>query len=208
MLLLRALAFAALLPAAGSTLTCGRLSVALQPEITQNQRLLVWANAVSLAARTEARRRLDPGADGRADAAQLERLLGRFHLDRGDLAEILAEGAKRGWRESAACTRPALPLRGHALALAPELLHPPLRAAYTEAACRRRIEGTAILDTVIDAAGHVQEADVVRGLAPDLDRQAVAAVRATPWWPALLCGRPVAVHFTVVVPFRLPPGCR
>lgn len=208
MLPLRALVLAVLLPAAGSTLTCGRLSVALRPEVTQNQRLLVWAKAVSLAARTEARRQTDPGADGRADAAQLERLLGRFHLDRDDLAQILAEGAKRGWREASACARPALPLRQHALALEPELLHPPLRAAYTEAACRQRIEGTAILDTVIDAAGQVQEADVVRGLSPDLDRQAVAAVRAAPWWPALLCGRPVAVHFTVVVPFRLPSSCR
>jgi TonB family protein len=208
MLRLRTLVFVALLSAAGAILACGRQTAALEPEATQNQRLVVWAKAVSLTARTEARRRLDPAADGAGDAAQLERIRGRFHLDRDGLARILTEGAKRGWREASACARPPLALRQHALALEPELLHPPLRAAYTDTACRQRLEGTAILDTVIDAAGQVQEADVVRGLAPDLDRQAVAAVRAAPWWPALLCGRPVAVHFTVAVPFRLPPGCR
>jgi len=208
MLPLRIVAFAALLPIAGWTLSCDRVSIALVRQPTELQRLLVWANAVSLAARTEARRRVDPRASDAADAAQLERILDRFHLSRSDLAEISAEGTKRGWRDASACARPAVPIRQHALVLAPELLHPPLQAAYTDAACRQRVEGVAILDIVIDEAGRVREADVVRGVTPELDRQAVAAVRAAPWWPALLCGRPVAVHFTIPVPFHLPDRCR
>jgi protein TonB len=73
---------------------------------------------------------------------------------------------------------------------------------YPGAARAARIEGTVILDAVIDVNGSVRDVRVLRSIAL-LDQAAVAAVRQWRYTPALLNGIPVPVIMTVTVTFKL-----
>jgi periplasmic protein TonB len=76
-------------------------------------------------------------------------------------------------------------------------LYPPLaRAAHQQ--------GVVILETIIDAAGSVEQVRVLRGF-PLLDQAAIDAVRQWRFTPALLNGQPVPVVMTVTVNFVLQP---
>jgi TonB family protein len=74
---------------------------------------------------------------------------------------------------------------------------------YTEQAKDAKIEGTVVLDVVIEADGKIYEAAVVRGLDPGLDANAVSAVKRWRFAPATKAGQTVAVAAKIEVNFRL-----
>lgn len=74
--------------------------------------------------------------------------------------------------------------------------------AYPAIAQAVRVEGTVIIDAVIDEQGRVQSTRVLRSI-PLLDQAALAAVRQWVYTPTLLNGVPVPVVMTVTVMFRL-----
>ncbi len=130
----------------------------------------------------------------------------RYGLTAADLARLGATQGER-WLASAACRPPAGPIRMHALVVAPRAVRP-LRAAYTPAACARGTEGIAILELRLSPAGRADAVRVLRGLPDGLTEAAREAAAAARWHPALLCGKPVAVYYTVTVPFDLSQsGC-
>jgi protein TonB len=74
---------------------------------------------------------------------------------------------------------------------------------YSELALKAHVEGTVILEAIIDENGTVQSAKVLRSV-PLLDNSAVAAVTQWRYSPVILNGRPVPVVLTVVFSFKIP----
>ena len=75
--------------------------------------------------------------------------------------------------------------------------------AYTEIARRARIEGTVILQSVIDEEGRVTDVRVLRGLPMGLSEEAKKAVETWRFEPGTLRGRPVPVYYNLTVTFSL-----
>ncbi len=103
--------------------------------------------------------------------------------------------------------RPAVPAAGpirlHQGVAAPvPLSNPP--PAYPSIARTARVEGTVILDVVIDETGRVASARVLRSV-PLLDQAAVDAITGWQYEPARLNGVPIAISMTVTVRFTLSP---
>jgi protein TonB len=73
---------------------------------------------------------------------------------------------------------------------------------YPEIARNARIEGTVILEAVLDVTGRVQSVRVLRSVAL-LDHAAIAAVRQWRYTPTELNGVPVQVLMTITVTFSL-----
>ncbi len=73
---------------------------------------------------------------------------------------------------------------------------------YPEIAQANRVQGVVILEAVIDPAGYVSYAKVLRSV-DLLDQAAVDAVRQWEFTPTLLNGVPVSVIMTVTVNFSL-----
>lgn len=71
----------------------------------------------------------------------------------------------------------------------------------TEAARRAGVQGTVILEVVIDSEGCVRNPRILKGLPLGLDAAAMAAVRSWLFKPARLNGRPVAVYYVIPIPF-------
>jgi protein TonB len=78
---------------------------------------------------------------------------------------------------------------------------PPPR--YTEIARRARIEGTVILEAIIEKDGTVTQAKVLKALPMGLDQAAVDAVTSWRFEPGTLRGAPVAVYYYLTVRFEL-----
>jgi protein TonB len=75
---------------------------------------------------------------------------------------------------------------------------------YPDLALNARVEGTVILEAIIDEDGNVSSVKVLS--APRLlDKAAVAAVEQWRYSPVMLNGRPVRCILTVVVTFKIPP---
>lgn len=88
-----------------------------------------------------------------------------------------------------------------------QLVQPPRKIAdarpiYPEIARIARIEGTVVIDAIIDPTGRVDHLRVVRSV-PPLDAAALDAVRQWRYTPSVLNGEPVAVLMTVTVRFTL-----
>jgi protein TonB len=84
---------------------------------------------------------------------------------------------------------------------------PPQRIAYTApqfppAAQAARMEGTVILEAIIDATGEVQDVKVLKSV-PLLDRAAIDAVRQWRYTPTRLNGVAIPVIMSVTVTFSL-----
>jgi TonB family protein len=75
--------------------------------------------------------------------------------------------------------------------------------AYPAGARHNRVQGTVILETMINRCGHVTDVKVLRSV-PALDEAAVEAVQDWRFTPTLLNGVPVPVIYTVTVNFALP----
>ena len=74
--------------------------------------------------------------------------------------------------------------------------------AYPQLAKTQRIEGAVRIDALVDAAGKVSSMKVVSG--PVLLHQAaMEALRQWKYQPAMLDGKPVSMHLTVTIQFRL-----
>lgn len=65
---------------------------------------------------------------------------------------------------------------------------------YTDAAREAGVEGTVVLDLVVDEQGHVTQISVVKGLGHGLNEAAIAAIRQCAFDPGEKGGKPVAVR--------------
>jgi protein TonB len=73
---------------------------------------------------------------------------------------------------------------------------------YPEIARAAHVEGTVILEAVLDTGGHVTQLKVIRSV-PLLDQAALDAVRQWRYSPSIYYGRPVSVLMTITVRFTL-----
>ncbi len=84
----------------------------------------------------------------------------------------------------------------------PERIHM-VQPRFTPTARRAGIQGTVILDAIIDREGRVRDVRVRKGLPLGLDEEALRAVRQWRYEPSTLDGRPVEVALTVTVRFGI-----
>lgn len=96
---------------------------------------------------------------------------------------------------------PTEPVRPGGAISRPERIHY-VAPEYPPLARTARVEGTVILEAVLDAEGTVREARVLRSV-PLLDAAALDAVRQWRFTPTRLNGIPVPVVMTVTVMFSL-----
>ena len=77
------------------------------------------------------------------------------------------------------------------------------RPNYTEPAIRARIEGKVELQAVVNADGTVGRVTVLKSLYPDLDEEAISALRQWRFRPGVKAGKPVPVLVFVEMSFTL-----
>jgi len=78
------------------------------------------------------------------------------------------------------------------------------RLKYPAYSIRNREEGTVLLSFVVTEEGDVDEIKVISGVSPALDAEAVLKLSQSPkWTPGYIDGKPVRVHYTFPVIFRL-----
>ena len=93
------------------------------------------------------------------------------------------------------------PIRVGGVIKEPALLYR-VEPVYPGVAVSANIEGTVILEALVDREGHVEELKVLRSI-PLLDKAAMEAVRQWRYSPVILNGKPERFLLTVVVMFRL-----
>jgi TonB family protein len=74
---------------------------------------------------------------------------------------------------------------------------------YTDDARKGRISGIVIIETLVDKAGNVKDAVVLKGLPDGLSEAALSAVKQWQFQPATLNGEPVDVIFNLTVNFKV-----
>lgn len=75
---------------------------------------------------------------------------------------------------------------------------------YPMIAQENGIQGQVILQFVVGKDGAISDVQVVRGVDPSLDKEAVRVVKAMPKWkPGKQRGKPVLVRFTLPISFKL-----
>ena len=74
---------------------------------------------------------------------------------------------------------------------------------YPDASRRAGLEGRTFVRFIVDETGAVTCAELLVSLSPDLDAEALRAVRAARFTPGTQDGRPVKVSFSVPMTFRL-----
>jgi protein TonB len=84
----------------------------------------------------------------------------------------------------------------------PARLITPVAPAYPILARNQHVSGDVLVDALIDANGHVTTMKVISGPAL-LHQAAMTALRQWKYQPATLDGKPVSMHLTVTVQFRL-----
>jgi periplasmic protein TonB len=77
------------------------------------------------------------------------------------------------------------------------------RPLYTEEARQARVQGTVILQAVVDAQGNVTDVKILKGLPLGLQESAIQTVKTWKYEPATRGGEPVAVYLNLVVNFSL-----
>lgn len=85
----------------------------------------------------------------------------------------------------------------------PVLIGKPVRPPYPSKAREAEIQGVVILEVIVDHEGCVRHPRILKGLPMGFDYVALAAVQSWTFQPAMLEGRPRAVHYVVTVPFAL-----
>jgi protein TonB len=102
---------------------------------------------------------------------------------------------------------PAPPVEEGPVYLTPAMSRPrplqPIQPRYTEVARRAAVQGTVVVQAVIDEKGRATDVRVLRGLPMGLDRAAVEAIQQVTFQPAMMGGRPVKVYFTLTVNFTI-----
>jgi TonB family protein len=94
------------------------------------------------------------------------------------------------------------PYRPGSGVMPPRLLRE-VKAAYTEEARRRNLEGAVVLEIVVRRDGSVSDVKLLNGLPSGLNERAIAAVRQWRFAPATRLGQPVDVIVEVEVEFKL-----
>ncbi len=74
---------------------------------------------------------------------------------------------------------------------------------YPEIARKARIEGTVILEAVIEKDGSVGEVRILKSLNPLLDQAAVRAAKQWRFEPGKINGKPVRAYFILTVVFKI-----
>ena len=75
---------------------------------------------------------------------------------------------------------------------------------YPVVAAENGIVGKVSVGFNIDSNGNVCNVEVVRGVDPYLDQEAVRVIKSSPLWtPGKLKGKPVKVHYDIQVDFEL-----
>jgi protein TonB len=75
---------------------------------------------------------------------------------------------------------------------------------YPEDAIANGLEGRVTLRFVVSSDGSVKQVEILRGVHPVLDTEAIRVVSTLPkWTPGKQGGKPVPVYFTVPVSFKL-----
>jgi len=97
--------------------------------------------------------------------------------------------------------RPAAPVRVADLPVVPRKIVD-ARPIYPEIARAARVEGTVIMEAVLDTGGRVTQLRVLRSV-PMLDQAALDAVRQWRYTPSLYGGHPVSVLMTITMRFQL-----
>ena len=99
------------------------------------------------------------------------------------------------------CKSPGAP-EGGACATAPKAIQ--FREAdYTDQARRAKLQGTVLLDIVVDSEGNVAKAQVLKGLGMGLDENSLAAVGKWKFTPGTYEGKPVAAALQVEMTFHV-----
>ena len=76
---------------------------------------------------------------------------------------------------------------------------------YPAEAKEKGIQGRVIVNYVVEKDGSISEAQIVRGVDPMLDSEAIRVIESMPKWkPGKLRGKEVRVRFTLPVVFRIP----
>ena len=76
---------------------------------------------------------------------------------------------------------------------------------YPKDARDAHVEGTVKLQFTIGTNGGVQEVQVLQGVYPSLDNEALRVVRSSPKWkPGIKDGKPIRVTYTYSITFALP----
>ena len=75
---------------------------------------------------------------------------------------------------------------------------------YPEESYKNDEQGRAIVRFVIEADGSVKNAEIIKGITPLLDKEAVRVIESMPkWQPGKVGGKPVASYFNLPVTFRI-----
>ena len=74
---------------------------------------------------------------------------------------------------------------------------------YTELARRAEIEGTVVIEIIINKKGDVEDAKIIRSLNSGLDEIALQAVKSTRFIPGMQRDKPVKVKMTIPIKFKL-----
>jgi protein TonB len=111
-------------------------------------------------------------------------------------------GTTNGMRESVPTVDESVPLVLTAEMSRPVPLHP-IQPRYTEIARRAGVQGTVIVEAVIDEKGNATQVHILRGLPMGLDRAAMDAIQQTQFKPAMMGSRPVKVYYTLTVTFTI-----
>ena len=75
---------------------------------------------------------------------------------------------------------------------------------YPESARKAGTQGRVTVQFVVGKDGSISNVSILRGVNPDLDKEAIRVISAMPkWMPGLQKGKPVNVQFTVPVMFHL-----
>jgi len=79
-----------------------------------------------------------------------------------------------------------------------------VKPQYTARARDMKIQGSVLLRAVVLENGHIADAvEVIRSLDPDLDQQAIIALKQWEFKPGTKEGKPVAVRISVELTFTL-----
>jgi periplasmic protein TonB len=84
----------------------------------------------------------------------------------------------------------------------PEILHK-VNPRYTEPARRAGVQGTVIIEAIIDEKGRVTDQRILRSLPMGLDKAAMDAVQQWRFSPAMRGDSPVKVYFVLTVNFTI-----
>jgi protein TonB len=77
------------------------------------------------------------------------------------------------------------------------------KVKYTEIAKRIELEGTVLIEAIVDENGNVIESKIIKKIGGGLDEEALNAVASTKFKPGLQRGKPVKVRVTIPIKFVL-----